>query len=86
MGPVPTTPSGLHDYFPWATTTTTMSGITDRPTDDVPGGLPIPHWSWDVCSPELRSSRGSGHVKLRCEGRVAGALSGQPGAAMLVEW
>ena len=35
----------LHDYFAWATTTT-MSRF-HRSADDVPGGLPIPKWSWD---------------------------------------
>jgi hemoglobin len=35
----------LHDYFAWATTTT-MSRYHDS-ADDVPDGLPIPHWSWD---------------------------------------
>lgn len=35
----------LHDYFAWATTTT-MSRY-HRSADDVPGGLRIPHWSWD---------------------------------------
>ena len=35
----------LHDYFAWATTTT-MSRY-HRSADDVPGGLSIPHWSWD---------------------------------------
>jgi hemoglobin len=35
----------LHDYFAWATTTT-MSRY-HRSADDVPDGLPIPHWSWD---------------------------------------
>ena len=35
----------LHDYFSWATTTT-MARYHDTP-DDVPDGLPIPHWSWD---------------------------------------
>ena len=35
----------LHDYFAWATTTT-MSRYHDS-ADDVPGGLRIPHWSWD---------------------------------------
>ncbi len=34
----------LHDYFAWATTTT-MSRY-HRSADDVPDGLPIPHWSW----------------------------------------
>jgi hemoglobin len=35
----------LHDYFAW-TTTTTMARY-HRSADDVPDGLPIPHWSWD---------------------------------------
>ncbi len=35
----------LHDYFAW-TTTTTMSRY-HHSADDVPGGLKIPHWSWD---------------------------------------
>ena len=35
----------LHDYFAWATTTT-MSRY-HASADDVPGGLRIPHWSWD---------------------------------------
>jgi len=35
----------LHDYFAWATTTT-MARYHDS-ADDVPAGLPIPHWSWD---------------------------------------
>ena len=35
----------LHDYFAWATTTT-MSRY-HQSEDDVPDGLPIPHWSWD---------------------------------------
>jgi hemoglobin len=35
----------LHDYFSWATTTT-MARYHDS-ADDVPDGLPIPHWSWD---------------------------------------
>ncbi len=35
----------LHDYFAWATTTT-MSRYHDS-ADDVPEGMPIPHWSWD---------------------------------------
>jgi len=35
----------LHDYFAWATTTT-MSRYHES-ADDVPDGLPIPHWSWD---------------------------------------
>ncbi len=35
----------LYDYFSWATTTT-MSRYHGS-ADDVPAGLPIPHWSWD---------------------------------------
>jgi hemoglobin len=35
----------LHDYFAWATTSA-MSRY-HRSADDVPAGLPIPHWSWD---------------------------------------
>jgi hemoglobin len=35
----------LHDYFAWATTTT-MSRYHES-ADEVPDGLPIPHWSWD---------------------------------------
>jgi hemoglobin len=35
----------LHNYFAWATTTT-MSRY-HRSADDVPDGLPMPHWSWD---------------------------------------
>ena len=35
----------LHDYFSWATTTT-MARYHDS-ADDVPGGLSIPHWSWE---------------------------------------
>ena len=35
----------LHDYFAWATTTT-MAGY-HHSAADVPGGLPIPLWSWD---------------------------------------
>ncbi len=34
----------LHDYFAWATTTT-MSRYHRSP-DDVPPGMPIPHWCW----------------------------------------
>lgn len=37
--------SVLHDYFAWATTTT-MSRY-HRSADDVPEGLPMPHWSWE---------------------------------------
>jgi hemoglobin len=41
----------LHDYFAWATTTT-MARYHDS-ADDVPGGLRIPHWSWDgLVSPD----------------------------------
>jgi hemoglobin len=35
----------LHDYFAWATTTT-MARFSQS-ADDVPDGLPLPHWSWD---------------------------------------
>jgi hemoglobin len=35
----------LHDYFAWATLTS-MSRY-ERSADDVPGGTPIPKWSWD---------------------------------------
>ena len=35
----------LHDYFVWATTTT-MARYHES-ADDVPAGLPLPHWSWD---------------------------------------
>ena len=35
----------LHDYFAW-TTTTTMARYHES-ADEVPGGLRIPHWSWD---------------------------------------
>lgn len=35
----------LHDYFAWATTTT-MARYHES-ADDVPVGLPMPHWSWD---------------------------------------
>jgi len=34
----------LHDYFAWATTNVNRF---HESADDVPGGLPIPHWSWD---------------------------------------
>jgi hemoglobin len=37
--------SVLHDYFAWATTTTMAR--YHRSADDVPDGLPLPHWSWD---------------------------------------
>jgi hemoglobin len=39
----------LHDYFAWATTTT-MARYHDS-ADEVPSGLPIPHWSWDGLQP-----------------------------------
>jgi hemoglobin len=32
-------------YFTWATTTSMAQ--FHRSKDDVPGGLPLPHWSWD---------------------------------------
>ena len=35
----------LHDYFAWATVTT-MDAYPES-SDDVPAGLPIPHWSWE---------------------------------------
>jgi hemoglobin len=35
----------LHDYFSWATTETLSR--YHHSADDVPDGLPIPHWSWD---------------------------------------
>jgi hemoglobin len=35
----------LSGYFAWATTTTMAR--YERSADDVPAGLPIPHWSWD---------------------------------------
>jgi hemoglobin len=35
----------LHDYFAWATTTTMAR--YPQSADDVPGGLSVPHWSWD---------------------------------------
>jgi len=35
----------LHDYFAWATTTTMAR--YHAAADDVPEGLPLPHWSWD---------------------------------------
>jgi len=35
----------LHDYFRWATTTT-MARYHES-ADDVPEGLPIPHWTWN---------------------------------------
>jgi hemoglobin len=39
----------LHDYFAW-TTTTTMAAYHGS-ADDVPSGLPLPHWSWDGLVP-----------------------------------
>jgi hemoglobin len=35
----------LHDYFAWATTIPLAR--YPESADDVPGGLSIPHWSWD---------------------------------------
>jgi hemoglobin len=35
----------LHDYFSWSTRTAMTR--YHRSQDDVPDGLPIPHWSWD---------------------------------------
>ena len=35
----------LRDYFAWATRTT-MAAFEES-ADDVPAGLPLPHWSWD---------------------------------------
>jgi hemoglobin len=34
----------LHDYFAWATTNVNRF---HESADDVPRGLPMPHWSWD---------------------------------------
>jgi hemoglobin len=48
----------LHDYFAWATNTT-MSRY-HRSADDVPRGLPIPHWSWDGLITSVRFSSRSG--------------------------
>jgi hemoglobin len=39
----------LHDYFAWATTTTMAR--YHHSADDVPQGLPIPHWSWEGLDP-----------------------------------
>lgn len=39
----------LHDYFAWATTT--VMAAYHESVDDVPGGLAIPHWSWDGLQP-----------------------------------
>ena len=36
----------LHDYFEWATTTTTTMSHYHGSADDVPESLAIPHWSW----------------------------------------
>jgi hemoglobin len=35
----------LHDYFSWATTV--AMARYHRSANDVPDGLPMPHWSWD---------------------------------------
>lgn len=35
----------LHDYFAWATLN--PMARYHRSADDVPEGLPIPHWSWE---------------------------------------
>jgi hemoglobin len=35
----------LHDYFAWATTTSLAR--YHESANDVPEGLPIPHWSWE---------------------------------------
>ncbi len=40
----------LHDYFAWATTT--PMARYHRSADDVPDGMPFPHWSWDGLVPE----------------------------------
>ena len=40
----------LHDYFAWATTAS-MARYHES-ADDVPDGLPIPHWSWEGLEPE----------------------------------
>jgi hemoglobin len=47
VGVAPAGPLGqvLHDYFAWATTTT-LSRYHESAAD-VPGGLSMPHWSWD---------------------------------------
>ena len=34
----------LKDYFRWATAG--LAAFPDTP-DDVPAGLPLPHWSWE---------------------------------------
>jgi hemoglobin len=39
----------LHDYFTWATTISMAEYHASA--DDVPEGLPIPHWSWDGLVP-----------------------------------
>ena len=44
----------LHDYFAWATTTSMAR--YHRSADDVPDGLPIPHWSWDGLVHEHRDA------------------------------
>lgn len=38
----------LHDYFAWATTTT-MARYHES-AEDVPDGLPLPHWTWSGLS------------------------------------
>src|SRR5215510_6112781 len=44
----------LHDYFAWATST--AMARYPRSADDVPDGLPIPHWSWDLSRNRLPTS------------------------------
>ncbi|GAB7036202.1 hypothetical protein JCM9533A_00490 [Catenuloplanes niger JCM 9533] len=39
----------LLDYFTW-TTTQSLTRYLDSP-DDVPAGLPVPHWSWTGLQP-----------------------------------
>jgi hemoglobin len=39
----------LHEYFAWATTTS-MARYHEA-ADEVPDGLPIPHWSWNGLIP-----------------------------------
>jgi hemoglobin len=58
----------LHDYFAWATTTT-MSAY-HRSADDVPSGLPIPHWSWHgLVSPGASRDGHTGGESPRAEER-----------------
>ena len=45
LGEQPEVRAVLHDYFAWATTTSMAR--YHRSADDVPDGLPLPHWSWD---------------------------------------